>query len=112
MFFWKVFGRVWNKFGKVFGSFCVLLSLGASEASERSERAKLSGAFFGFALLTPAFAGVPLLSLAFYCFAFLHVVWHFPWNGTMAFPHSLSILLVTVPCLLLFSLVLTYANVS
>ena len=37
---------------------------GASEASEQSERAKLSGACSGFPLLTHAFAGVPLLSLA------------------------------------------------
>ena len=36
----------------------------ASEASEQSERAKLSGACSGFPLLTHAFAGVPLLSLA------------------------------------------------
>ena len=43
---------------------CVLLLRGASEASEQSERAKLSGACSGFPLLTHAFAGVPLLSLA------------------------------------------------
>ena len=35
----------------------------ASEASEQSERAKLSGACSGFPLLTHAFAGVPLLCL-------------------------------------------------
>ena len=34
------------------------------EASEQSERAKLSGTCSGFPLLTHAFAGVPLLSLA------------------------------------------------
>ena len=44
--------------------FGVLLLRGASEASEQSERAKLSGACSGFPLLTHAFAGVPLLSLA------------------------------------------------
>ena len=44
--------------------FCVLLLRGASEASEQSERAKLSGACSGFPLLTHAFAGVPLLSVA------------------------------------------------
>ena len=35
---------------------------GASEARERSERAKLSGAFSGFRLLTHAFTDVALLS--------------------------------------------------
>ena len=85
---------------------------GASEASEQSERAKLSGAFSGFPLLTHAFAGVPLLSLAFCCFASLHVVWHFLLSGTLAFPHSFSLLFLAVPCLLLFSLVLPCTNIS
>ena len=84
----------------------------ASEASEQSERAKLSGAFSGFPLLTHAFAGVPLLSLAFCCFASLHVVWHFLLSGTLAFPHSFSLLFLAVPCLLLFSLVLPCTNIS
>ena len=84
----------------------------ASEASEQSERAKLSGACSGFPLLTHAFAGVPLLSLAFCCFASLHVVWHFLLNGTLAFPHSCSILFLVAPCLVLFSLVLPCANIS
>ena len=44
--------------------FCVLLPRGASEASEQSERAKLSGTCSGFPLLTHAFADIPLLSLA------------------------------------------------
>ncbi len=44
--------------------FCVLLLRGASEASEQSERAKLSGSCSGFPLLTHAFADVPLLSFA------------------------------------------------
>ena len=92
--------------------FCVLLLRGASEASEQSERAKLSGACSGFPLLTHAFAGVPLLSLAFCCFASLHVVWHFLLNGTLAFPHSCSILFLVAPCLVLFSLVLPCANIS
>ena len=47
--------------------FCILLLRGASEASEQSERAKLSGACSGFPLLTHAFAGVPLLSLYVAC---------------------------------------------
>ena len=84
----------------------------ASEASEQSERAKLSGAFSGFPLLTHAFVGAPLLSLAFCCFASLHVVWHFLLNGTLAFPHSRSILFLVAPCLVLFSLVLPCANIS
>ena len=88
----------------------MLLLLGASEASEQSERAKLSGAFSGFPLLTHAFVGAPLLSLAFCCFASLHVVWHFLLNGTLAFNHSCSILFLVAPCLVLFSLVLPCAN--
>ena len=76
------------------------------------ERAKLSDAFSGFPLLTHAFVGAPLLSLAFCCFASLHVVWHFLLNGTLAFPHSCSILFLVAPCLVLFSLVLPCANIS
>ena len=49
--------------------FCVLLLRGASEASEQSERAKLSDAFSGFPLLTHAFVGAPLLSQPFLAFA-------------------------------------------
>ena len=79
---------------------------------ERSERAKLSDAFSGFPLLTHASVGAPLLSLAFCCFASLHVVWHFLLNGTLAFPHSCSILFLVAPCLVLFSLVLPCANIS
>ena len=88
--FWEglgtVLGGFWQGLGALRALFCFLgvfpgtLRLfswpGASEASERSERAKLSGAFSGFPLLTHVFAGVPLLSLAFCCFASLHVVWH------------------------------------
>ena len=51
-------------FDCLFLVFCHLTLLEASEASEQSERAKLSGACSGFPLLTHAFAGVPLLSLA------------------------------------------------
>ena len=60
----------------------------ASEASEQSERAKLSGACSGFPLLTHAFAGVPLLCLvslpllnngllavsSFSCFTLRHIL--------------------------------------
>ena len=92
--------------------FCVLLLRGASEASEQSERAKLSGACSGFPLLTHAFAGVPLLCLAFSCFASLRVIWHFLLNGTLALPHSLSLLFPAVPCLLMVSLVLPCAKDS
>ena len=92
-----------------FPAFCHLTLLEASEASEQSERAKLSGAIAGFPLLTHAFAGVPLLCLAFSCFASLRVVWHFLLNGSLAFPHSLSFLFQAVPCFLLVSLVLPYA---
>ena len=99
-------------FGCFCGSFCVLLLLGASEASEQSERAKLSGAFSGFPLLTHAFVGAPLLSLAFCCFASLHVVWHFLLRVTLALNRSFSLLFLAVPCLLLFSLVLPCANMS
>ena len=74
----------------------MLLLLGASEASEQSERAKLSDAFSGFPLLTHAFVGAPLLSLAFCCFASLHVVWHFLLSGTLAFPHLFSLLFLAV----------------
>ena len=56
----------------------VSLLWGASEASEQSERAKLSGAFSGFPLLTLAFASVPLPSLAFCCFVSLHGIF-FEW---------------------------------
>ena len=84
----------------------------ASEASEQSERAKLSGAIAGFPLLTHAFAGVPLLCLAFSCFASLRVIWHFLLNGTLALPHSLSLLFPAVPCLLMVSLVLPCAKDS
>ena len=94
------------------GFYRVLLLLGASEASEQSERAKLSDAFSGFPLLTHAFVGAPLLSLAFCCFASLHVVWHFLLNGALAFPHSRSILFLAAPCLVLFSLVLPCANIA
>ena len=47
----------------------MLSLLEASEASEQSERAKLSGAFSGFPLLTHAFVGAPLLSQPFLAFA-------------------------------------------
>ena len=94
------------------GFYRVLLLLGASEASEQSERAKLSDAFSGFPLLTHAFVGAPLLSLAFCCFASLHVVRHVLLNGPLAFPHSCSILFLVAPCLVLFSLVLPCANIS
>ena len=99
-------------FGCFCHSFCVLFLLGSSKASEQSERAKLSGAFSGFPLLPHAFAGVPLLCFAFSCFASLRVVWHFLLNGTLAFPHSCSILFLVAPCLVLFSLVLPCANIS
>ena len=92
--------------------FCHLTLLEASEASEQSERAKLSGAIAGFPLLTHAFAGVPLLCLAFSCFASLRVIWHFLLNGTLALPHSLSLLFPAVPCLLMVSLVLPCAKDS
>ena len=75
-------------------------------------RAKLSGAIAGFPLLTHAFAGVPLLCLAFSCFASLRVIWHFLLNGTLALPHSLSLLFPAVPCLLMVSLVLPCAKDS
>ena len=48
----------------VFSCFLLFFVRWASEASEQSERAKLSGACSGFPLLTHAFADVPLLSLA------------------------------------------------
>ena len=99
-------------FDCLFLVFCHLTLLEASEASEQSERAKLSGAFSGFPLLTHVFVGARLLSLAFCCFASLHVVWHFLLNGTLAFPHSCSILFLVAPCLVLFSLVLPCANIS
>ena len=114
---WKAFaGLCWallflDAFLIVLSSFLAVLACcyywGASEASEQSERAKLSGAFSGFSLLTHAFAGVPLLSHAFSCFASLLVIWHFLFNGTLAFPHSLALLFLAVPCLLLVSLVLS-----
>ena len=50
-------------FDCLFLVFCHLTLLEASEASEQSERAKLSGAIAGFPLLTHAFAGVPLPSM-------------------------------------------------
>ena len=99
-------------FDCLFLVFCHLTLLEASEASEQSERAKLSGAIAGFPLLTHAFAGVPLLCLAFSCFASLRVIWHFLLNGTLALPHSLSLLFLAVPCLLLVSLVLPCASIS
>ena len=93
-------------FDCLFLVFCHLTLLEASEASEQSERAKLSGAIAGFPLLTHAFAGVPLLCLV------LRVIWHFLLNGTLALPHSLSLLFPAVPCLLMVSLVLPCAKDS
>ena len=94
-----------------FAGLCWLL-LGFNACYYCWGRAKLSDAFSGFPLLTHAFVGAPLLSLAFCCFASLHVVWHFLLNGTLAFPHSCSILFLVAPCLVLFSLVLPCANIS
>ena len=91
-------------FDCLFLVFCHLTLLEASEA--------LSGAFSGFPLLTHAFAGVPLLCLPFSCFASLRVIWHFLLNGTLALPHSLSLLFPAVPCLLMVSLVLPRAKDS
>ena len=61
--------------------FCVLLLRGASEASEQSERAKLSGACSGFPLLTLlALASLPLLDngllavSSFSCLTLRHVL--------------------------------------
>ena len=93
-----------------FADLCWIL-LGFAELSYCWGRAKLSGAFSGFPLITHAFAVVPLLSLAFSCFASLHVVWHFLLNGTLAFP---SLTLPSRPDCSLpsFVLVLSCANIS
>ena len=95
-----------------FAGLCWVLTRVIIAGGERSERAKLSDAFSGFPLLTHAFVGAPLLSLAFCCFASLHVVWHFLLNGILAFPRSLSLLFLTVPCLLSYSPFLPCANIS
>ena len=96
-----LFGSLWF----LWLSCSLVLSLGlASEASEQSERAKLSGAFSRFPLLTYAFAGVPWLSVASFfacCLAFsfewclgvsMFLKWDYMWRSIL---HKIAL---PVPC--------------
>jgi ABC-type Fe3+ transport system permease subunit len=103
---------VWWCVGVLCAVCCVLLLLGASEASEQSERAKLSGAFSGFPLLTHAFAGV---ALAFSCFLLLRFstcFLPFSFERYPGIPSLTLLLFLTVPCLLLVSLISPCAEIS
>ena len=66
--------------------------------AKRAPREVLSLVFSGFTLVSLAVPWVPS--------SFVYL------NGTLAFPHSFSILFLAAPCLLLFSLVLPCASVS
>ena len=71
----------------------------ASEASEQSERAKLSGACSGFPLLTHAFAGVPLLSLVSLLLSLLSLA--LPCVTCFNSPKTISLLLLHAPTTLI-----------
>ena len=99
-----------------FAGLCWVLTRVIIAGGERSERAKrASEALWCFLWVSLAYPCFRWRTLAFSCFLLLRFFARclaIALNGTLAFPHSFSILFLAAPCLLLFSLALPCANIS
>ena len=100
----------------VFAGLCWALTRVIIAGGERSERAKRASealwCFLWVSLAYPCFRWRTLAFSGFLLLRFFACCLAFSLNGTLAFPHSFSILFLAAPCLLLFSLVLPCANIS